>query len=76
MKNAIAKALKDLDGLGERAVRTRILGITDEADKAAPADGQDGQKPGDTDSEPEGGEFPEGEMDPETKKKLLDLLKE
>ena len=60
MSGAIEKALKDLDGLGERAVRTRILVIEDEEEKpeaeAAPAE--------------EG----EEEIDEETKKKLIDIL--
>lgn len=81
MKNAIARALKDLDGLGERAVKTRILGIKDEADDDAPVDGEDGQKEGDNETLPDGDSTglpetePDGdEMDPELKKKLMDLL--
>jgi hypothetical protein len=63
MKGAIEKALKDLDGLGERAVRTRILGIEDEEPKEEPelaAASED--------------EDEEEEMDPELKAKLVELL--
>ena len=43
MKNAIAKALEELDGLGDKAVRVRILGL-----KA------DGEEPSEENEVPEG----------------------
>ena len=62
MKGAIAKALKELDGLGERAVRTRILGIEDKEEaKEAPLE---------TESKPDD----EEEMDSDTRSKLIELL--
>lgn len=64
MKGAIDKALKDLDGLGERAIRTRILGIEDE-EEGEPAEAK---------AAVEGDGEDEEEMDDDLKQKLIDLL--
>lgn len=61
---AIEKALKDLDSLGEGAVRKRILGLDSEEEKEEPS------------AETPAAEAGEEEMDDETKKKLLDLLQD
>ena len=67
MKGAIEKALKDLDGLGERAVRSRILGIEDDEEKEEEAALKEPAVAA------EGGDEEE-EMDEEMKAKLLELL--
>ena len=55
MKNAIAKALADLDGLSDKAVRVRILGL-----KAEPSD--DMEEPSEENEMPSAeNEMPEGE---------------
>ncbi len=64
MKGAIEKALKDLDGLGERAVRTRILGLKDDEEEEEPAEEAEAPK----------AEEGEEEDSEEMKAKLIDLL--
>ena len=64
--SAIEKALKDLDSLGEGAVRKRILGLDSEEEKEEPS----------AEVEMPAAEASEEEMDDETKKKLLDLLQD
>lgn len=64
MRGAIEKALKDLDGLGERAVRTRILGIEDDEEEKTDESPTEPEKKAEDDEEP----------DEDMKQKLIDLL--
>lgn len=63
----IEKALKDLDSLGEGAVRKRILGLDAEEEKEEPS--AETEMPAAESSDEE-------ELDDETKKKLLDMLQD
>lgn len=76
MKDALKKALSDLDGLGDTAIQIRILGMKPEGETA-----EEESKSGEMEMPEEGmaaapgmGGEAEPELDEETKAKLLKLL--